>query len=89
MGSDIRLRSLTASTIHEPPTVANYFDPFQKDMLTEGLVITIEPLISQRRTRLRQCDDGWTLKTANGCLAAHHEHTVIVTNGDPVIVTAL
>lgn len=74
-------------TIHEPPTVANYFDPFQKDMLTEGLVITIEPLISQRRTRLRQCEDGWALKTANGCLAAHHEHTVIVTNGDPVIVT--
>src|SRR5687767_9833509 len=38
-------------TIHEPPTVANYFDPFQKDMLTEGLVLTIEPLISERRTR--------------------------------------
>ena len=76
-------------TIHEPPTVANYFDPFQKDVLTEGLVLTIEPLIAQRRTRLRQCDDGWTLKTANGCLAAHHEHTLIVTNGEPVIVTRL
>ena len=74
-------------TIHEPPTVANYFDPFQKDALTEGLVLTIEPLISQRRTRLRQCADGWTLKTANGCLAAHHEHTIIITKSEPIIVT--
>jgi methionyl aminopeptidase len=76
-------------TIHEPPSVPNYFDPFQRDLLTEGLVLTIEPLISERRTRVHGCDDGWTLKTANGCLAAHHEHTIIVTNTDPVIVTTL
>ena len=75
-------------TIHESPTVPNYFDPFQRDLLTEGLVLTIEPLISERRTRVRTCADGWTLKTANGCLAAHHEHTLIVTNGSPIIVTA-
>jgi methionyl aminopeptidase len=75
-------------TIHESPTVLNYFDPFQRDMLTEGLVLTIEPLISARRTRLRSCEDGWTLKTANGCLAAHHEHTILVTNGAPIILTA-
>ena len=76
-------------TIHEPPAVPNYFDPFQRDLLTEGLVLTIEPLISERRTRVHGCDDGWTLKTANGCLAAHHEHTIIVTNAEPMIVTAL
>jgi methionyl aminopeptidase len=76
-------------TIHEPPSVPNYFDPFQRDVLTEGLVLTIEPLISERPTRVHGCDDGWTLKTANGCLAAHHEHTIIVTNADPVIVTTL
>ncbi len=76
-------------TIHEPPSVPNYFDPFQRDLLTEGLVLTIEPLISERRTRVHGCDDGWTLKTANGCLAAHHEHTIIVTNTNPVIVTTL
>ncbi len=76
-------------TIHESPTVPNYFDPFQRDRLTEGLVLTIEPLISERRTRIRTCADGWTLRTANGCLAAHHEHTIIVTNGAPIVVTAL
>lgn len=75
-------------TIHEWPTVPNYFDRFQSDVLTEGLVLTIEPLISERRSRIRACDDGWTLKTGNGCLAAHHEHTIIVTNSEPVIVTA-
>ena len=74
-------------TIHEPPTVLNYFDPFQRERLTDGLVLTIEPLISARRTRLRECEDGWTLKTVNGCLAAHHEHTIIVTTGEPIIVT--
>lgn len=74
-------------TIHEPPTVLNYFDPFQRDVLTEGLVLTIEPLISARRTRLRDGEDGWTLKTANGCLAAHHEHTIVITNSEPIIVT--
>jgi methionyl aminopeptidase len=76
-------------TIHESPGVPNYFDPFQRDLLTEGLVLTIEPLISERRTRVRACDDGWTLKTANGCLASHHEHTIIITSGEPMIVTTL
>ena len=75
-------------TIHEEPTVSNYFNPFQRDMLTEGLVLTIEPLISERRTGIVQDEDGWTLRTRNGCLAAHFEQTMIITNGEPLIVTA-
>ena len=85
------LRELTGHgvgrRIHEAPTVANYFDPFQRDVLTEGLVLTIEPLISERRTRIVEDADGWTLRTRNGCLAAHYEHTLIITKGIPVIVT--
>ena len=73
--------------IHEEPTVSNYFDPFQRDVLTEGLVLTIEPLIAEHRTAVVQNADGWTLRTGNGCLAAHYEHTVIITTGSPVIVT--
>ena len=73
--------------IHEEPTVANYFDPFQRDMLTDGLVLTIEPLISEQRTGIVQDADGWTLRTRNGCLAAHYEHTMIITKGAPIIVT--
>jgi methionyl aminopeptidase len=75
--------------IHESPTVPNYFDPFQADVLTEGLVLTIEPLVSERRTRVVEGEDGWTLRTRNGCLAAHHEHTIIITSGQPTIVTML
>ena len=73
--------------IHEEPTVANYFNPHQRDVLTEGLVLTIEPLIAERRTGVKQDSDGWTLRTRNGCLAAHYEHTLIITNGTPVVVT--
>jgi methionyl aminopeptidase len=87
------LRELTGHgvgrRIHEEPTVANYYDPFQRDMLTEGLVLTIEPLISERRTGIVQDEDGWTLRTRNGCLAAHYEHTLIITKGAPLIVTSL
>ena len=75
-------------TIHEEPTVSNYYNRFQPDMLTEGMVLTIEPLISERRTGIVQDEDGWTLRTRNGCLAAHYEHTVIITKGEPFIVTA-
>ena len=85
------LRELTGHgvgrRIHEEPTVANYYDPFQRDVLTEGLVLTIEPLISERRTGIIQDEDGWTLRTRSGCLAAHYEHTLIITRGAPLIVT--
>ena len=56
-------------------------------MLTDGLVLTIEPLISEQRTGIVQDADGWTLRTRNGCLAAHYEHTMIITKGAPIIVT--
>jgi methionyl aminopeptidase len=75
-------------TIHEPPTVHNYFDPRQRDVLTDGLVITIEPIIAERRCHVVEDADGWTLRTSNGCMAAHYEHTVIITSGGPEIVTA-
>jgi methionyl aminopeptidase len=75
-------------TIHEPPVVPNYFDPRQRDVLTEGLVLTIEPLVSERPYRLRQDADGWTIRTDGRVLAAHCEHTIVVTNGAPLILTA-
>jgi methionyl aminopeptidase len=56
------------------------------DVLADGLVLTIEPLIAEWRTRVVEGEDGWTLRTRNGCLAAHHEHTIIITSGAPTIV---
>lgn len=75
-------------TIHEPPSVPNYYDPRQTDVLTEGLVITVEPIISAGTGRAVEGKDGWTIRTADGKLAAHHEHTIVITTGTPVVLTA-
>jgi methionyl aminopeptidase len=75
-------------TIHEEPTVPNYYDPTLSDRLNEGLVITIEPLIAARPSRVRKDRDGWTLRTHNSALAAHYEHTLIIRDGHPWVVTA-
>jgi methionyl aminopeptidase len=75
-------------TIHEPPSVPNYYNPRQTDVLTEGLVITIEPIISAGSGRAVEGKDGWTIRTADGKLAAHHEHTIVITTGTPVVLTA-
>jgi methionyl aminopeptidase len=75
-------------TIHEPPAVPNHFDPWQKDVLTEGLVLTIEPIICAGREAVTQDSDGWTVRTRDGSLAAHHEHTLIITSGRPLLLTA-
>jgi len=75
-------------TIHEEPSVPNYYDPFQADVLTEGLVLTIEPMISAGSEHVVQDDDGWTLRTQDGSLSAHHEHTLVITRGAPLVLTA-
>ena len=75
-------------TIHEPPTVPNEFHRFQRDVLTEGLVLTIEPMISAGSAEARNDSDGWTVRTRDGSLSAHAEHTLVITKHDPVILTA-
>jgi methionyl aminopeptidase len=75
-------------TIHEEPSVPNYYDPFQTDILTEGLVLTIEPMISAGSTHVVADDDGWTLRTKDGSLSAHYEHTLVITRNAPIVLTA-
>ncbi|MBZ5559794.1 MAG: type I methionyl aminopeptidase, partial [Acidobacteriia bacterium] len=72
-------------TIHEEPTVPNRYDPFQRDVLTEGLVLTIEPMISAGSARVVQSSDGWALRTRDGSLSAHHE--LVITRGTPIVLT--
>lgn len=74
-------------TIHEEPSVPNYDDLFAVRRLTNGLVITIEPLIVAAAARAVTSADGWTIRTHNAALAAHHEHTIIVWRDGPEIVT--
>ena len=75
-------------TIHEEPSVPNYYDPFQRDVLTEGMVITIEPMISAGSAHAVQAADGWTLRTKDGSLSAHYEHTLVIMRAAPVVLTA-
>jgi methionyl aminopeptidase len=75
-------------TIHEQPSVPNFHDPRFRARLTEGLVITIEPIISAGTGEGVLQPDGWTIKTADGALSAHYEHTVVITKNQPVLLTA-
>jgi methionyl aminopeptidase len=74
--------------IHEHPTVPNYDAPGFDQPLTDGLVITIEPIIAAGSGAVRQAGDGWTIKTQDGSYAAHSEHTIVVTTGAPLVLTA-
>jgi methionyl aminopeptidase len=74
-------------TIHEAPTVPNYFDPLNRARLTEGLVIAVEPIISAGSGHSVLDRDGWTVRTTDHSLAAHYEQTVVVTRGQ-LLVTA-
>jgi methionyl aminopeptidase len=75
-------------TIHEDPSVPNWPDPLARDILTEGLVITIEPIIATGTGRTWLDRDGWTIKTSDGGCSAHYEHTIVITRGEPILLTA-
>jgi len=74
--------------IHEAPTVANFADPWATDVLQDGLVIAVEPIVTALPTRALDLADGWTIATADGGIAVHHEHTIVIRDGAPLIVTA-
>lgn len=75
-------------SLHEEPEhIAGYYDPSDKRVLTEGMVITIEPFLSTRSRRVTETDDGWTLVGMRGNLSAQYEHTMIITKGAPIVVT--
>jgi len=75
-------------TIHELPHVPNYADPLACQIMKEGLVITVEPIIASGTGKVVTDDDGWTLRTTDHCLSAHFEHTLVVTSGAPILLTA-
>ena len=74
-------------TIHEPPTVANVAGGAER--LTDGLVLTIEPIIAAGEGDVHVAPDRWTVRTDDGSVSAHVEHTVVVRDGaPPLILTA-
>ena len=74
--------------IHEKPSVPNWDDPSARGVLHEGLVIAVEPIIAAGARTLIEDADGWTLRTSDASPSAHAEHTIVVTSGAPIVLTA-
>ena len=74
--------------MHEEPQVPNYGEPGRGPRLSEGMVLAIEPMVNAGRASVKLLADGWTAVTRDGSLSAHFEHTVAVTAGEPLILTA-
>ena len=75
--------------VHEDPSVPNYGTAGRGVRLLPGMTIAIEPMINQGTAKIKQLPDGWTIKTADGKLSAHFEHTVAITKDGPVILTKI
>jgi methionyl aminopeptidase len=75
-------------SIHEAPSVPNFYHPMQADVLREGMVLAVEPIISEKPARTVTAADGWTISTHNHALAAHYEHTIVITKDEPIVLTA-
>jgi len=75
-------------TIHEEPAVPNFADPAANQILTAGLVITIEPIIAVGSGSVVLGQDGWTVRTEDRRPSAHYEHTLVVTDHEPILLTA-
>ena len=74
--------------IHEAPTIPNYFDGRFRTRLVEGMVIAIEPIIAAGTGEERMAPDHWAVLTADGSLSAHYEHTLVITDREPILITA-
>jgi methionyl aminopeptidase len=73
--------------LHEEPQVPNYGVAGTGPALRAGLVLAVEPMITEGSYDVETLDDGWTVVTADGKLAAHFEHTIVVTTEGPKILT--
>ena len=73
--------------MHEEPQVPNYGTPGHGTLLRPGLVLAIEPMITEGTYEVETLDDGWTVITEDGKLAAHFEHTIAITDEGPKILT--
>lgn len=73
--------------MHEDPEVPNFGKPGRGPRLIPGMTIAIEPMVNQTTDRVNVLGDNWTVVEANGNMSAHFEHTVLITEGKPVILT--
>ena len=77
------------SNLHEEPQIPNYGNPKQGYKLCEGMCIAIEPMINMGNKEVVTDADGWTIRTADGKVSAHFEHTIAITSDGPKILSAV
>lgn len=75
--------------LHEEPSVPNYGAAGRGPLLRPGMAIAIEPMVNLGTQETRVLDDDWTVVTADGMPSVHFEHTVLVTDGDPIVTTSV
>lgn len=75
--------------LHEEPEVPNYGKPGTGALLRPGMTIAIEPMVAEGNPAIRMGSDGWSVYTADGKLSSHSEHTVLITSGEPEILTKI
>lgn len=73
--------------LHEDPTIPNYGKPNRGIRLRAGMVLAIEPMVVEKHYTVKTLEDGWTVVTEDGGLAAHYENTVAITTNGPEILT--
>ena len=76
-------------SMHEEPQVPNFVDPKSNQKLRPGMTLAIEPMVNAGQPGVKILKDGWTVVTQDGSLSAHFEHTVLITEGEPEILTWL
>ena len=75
------------SHMHEDPSVPNFGRPGRGPRLVPGMALAIEPMVNAGNFEVRVMDDDWTVKTLDGSLSAHYENTILITDGDPEILS--
>ncbi len=77
-------------SLHEEPrNIPNFHTRSARTQLVNGMVLTIEPFLTRGSAHIYEDEDGWTLRTTHHTLACQYEHTVVITRGKPILVTAL
>ena len=74
--------------MHEEPSIPNFGKPGTGPVLEKGMALAIEPMLTAGTYKVRELENGWTVVTQDGSLAAHFEHTVAVTANGSEILTA-
>jgi len=73
--------------MHEAPEVPNYVEQRQRPRLLRGMTIAVEPMVNAGDKGIRVMPDGWTVRTADGKYSAHYENTILITDGEPELLT--